>query len=75
MKREALELWKSLGSPKPVAFFYSDLQRFRSNNKEVFDSNVVLHKSLTKFERSWKYGMPLVLVITMMVGFFQRFFH
>ncbi len=73
MKREARALWKSLGRPKPIAFFYSDLQRFRSNNKEVINSNEVLHHSLAKYERSWKYGMPMVLVLTIMAGLLQRF--
>jgi hypothetical protein len=74
LKREAMALWKSLGRPKPIAYFYSDLQQFRSKNKEAIDNNAVLHHSLARFERSWKYGMPLVLVLTMMVGFLQRLF-
>jgi hypothetical protein len=74
MKREPDGLWESLGRPKPISFFYSDLQRFRSKHKEIIDGNALIHRSLTKYERSWKYGMPMILVLTIMSALLQKLF-
>ncbi len=72
MKYEVGESWNPRGNPEPIAFFYSDLKRFKSSNKELIDSNAVVRRSVTRFERSWKYGMPMVLLLAVMAGLLQR---
>ncbi len=72
MKSEGISLWRALGSPKPIAFFYSDLKRFKLKNKELIDSNAVIRRSVVRFERSWKYGMPMILLMFITAQVLQR---
>ena len=74
IRNEVGSEWNSRGVPKPVAFTHSDLQTFRSNNKELVDGNKAVHRSVVRFERSWKYGMPMVLVLFIVAAMLQRIF-
>ncbi len=72
MKREDMALWNAIGRPKPIAFFYSDLKRFKSNNQEFIDSNAVVRRSVVRYERSWKYGMPMILLLFIVAQMLQK---
>jgi hypothetical protein len=72
LKREAGTSWNTQGQTTPFAFTYSDLKSFRSNNSELVESNAVIRDSIAKFESSWKYGMPMILVLAVASAILQR---
>ncbi len=72
MKREDMELWQAQGRPKPIAFFYSDLKRFKLKNMEFIDGNAAVRRSVARYERSWKYGMPMILLLFITAQVLQR---
>jgi hypothetical protein len=72
LKRETDSSWKTQGQTTPFAFTYSDLKAFRSNNSELVESNPVVRKSVARFENSWKYGMPMILVLAVAAAILQR---
>jgi hypothetical protein len=72
LKREAGSSWNTQGQTTPFAFTHSDLKAFRSNNSELVESNAVVRKSVAKFESSWKYGMPMILVLAVASAILQR---
>ena len=75
MMNEVGSSWNPRGYPKPVAYSHSDLERFMSNNKELIDGNAVVRRSVVRFERSWKYAMPMVLLLAVVAVILQRFSH
>lgn len=72
LKREAGSSWNSQGQTTPFAFTYSDLKQFRVNNSELVESSEVVRNSVAKFEKSWKYGMPMILVLAVASAILQR---
>ena len=72
LKREVGPSWNSKGQTTPFAFTYSDLKAFRSNNSELVEGNAVVRKSVARFESSWKYGMPMILVLAVASAILQR---
>ncbi len=72
LKREVGSSWNTKGQTTPYAFTYSDLKEFRSNNSELVESNDVVRNSVAKFENSWKYGMPMILVLAVASAILQR---
>ena len=72
LKREVGPAWNAKGQTTPFAFTYSDLKAFRSNNSELVESNAVVRDSVAKFENSWKYGMPMILVLAVASAILQR---
>jgi hypothetical protein len=74
LKREVGTDWTSQGQTTPVAFSHSDLKAFRSNNSELVESNELVRNSVARFENSWKYGMPMVLILAVAAAVLQRVF-
>lgn len=72
LKREVGPSWNTQGQTTPFAFTYSDLKAFRSNNGELVESNAVVRDTVARFENSWKYGMPMILVLAVASAILQR---
>ena len=63
MQKEDDDTWKKLGSPNPLAFFWWDLKRFKTNHEGLLNSNATVQQSFKRFHDSWKYGMPALLAV------------
>ena len=72
LKREVGPSWKAKGQTTPFAFTRSDLKVFRLNNSELVENNADVRDSVTKFENSWKYGMPMILILAVASAVLQR---
>lgn len=74
MKKELGSGWNPKGSPKAVAYSHSDLERFMATNKELIDGNAIVRRCVVRFERSWKYAIPMILVLFVVAVMLQRIF-
>lgn len=59
------EVWANLGSPNPLAFWWWDLKKFRSNYSNLINHDKAIEIALINYERSWIIGLPAILCVNL----------
>ena len=68
------DVWQRLGKPDVISLWLPrDLALFRERNQGLVDSNPELWRALTRYEASWKYGVPAVIFLVVFHGVVHAF--
>lgn len=74
LKMSRPEVWQQLGKPDAISpWFPSELALFRQRNTALLRSSPELNHALTKYEFSWKYGIPAVIFLVFIHGVVDAF--